>query len=232
MIKNIDEEILFHVTLKENQNEIFNFKYSFKIEDISLNNKQIKMNDGEDNIKITNNNNNETYEKTKKDFSNMLLAYYQNKQIDNDVNVFDISNKDKLFIKLKISEILEDVHFKKLLEDYCSSNGISKIDNSYENFINDCARFLEKHCLGSLIDELGVKYLEINLYVGEIVNAILGMFKENCEELNIMTIYKSLTSYHYYNMDYIRYILRYMVDKYLLYFDYSRSIYTKAYLEI
>ena len=227
-MKSSEEELLFHNHLQSCQNDIFKFIYfPIKVEDKPM----IKNNEIHTVIeKIVTKP--DISDKVKKEFSNLILAFFQHSKIEQ--NFYnDFNTEEDKYIKIKLEELIQDSHFKKLLEDHCISNSIPKFNENYEYYLIDCIKLLERNYLGSYSEKDGEKIVEIKSYFNNVVNDILNLFKMENEELTINSIFNSIkTKYDFfYNYEYIKFILKYMADKFILYHDSTRNSYTKAYHE-
>lgn len=213
-------------------------------------------------------------EKNKKEFSNKLLAFFQ--------NLYEVSGTDNKYGKFSLNEVYNDAAFKKLLEAHCISNGIKPFNNKennkesiiknenncknndednnkdiimentietnnnnnndviknspkkekeYEYFLIQCFKFLERHCLGSYIEEEnGNTQLEIKIDYNDVIKEILNLFENDSHEISAKHIYDRLKIIYdyFYTFEYVKFILDLMVDKFLLYFDFKRKCYTKS----
>lgn len=201
------EELNFHTCLKRSQEEIFNFKpFPMVIDDVATE----EQSEG-------------FYEKNKKEFANMLLAFFQNMLEVND----DSSN---VFIKHSFDALFSDEGFNNLINKFCNGNGIK--DNQKEQFLIDCLTLLEKQCLGSYLIIDGLNFMEININLRKIINQITSLFENKSEKDKILYFIDIYNNIHFnndcfYNAQYIKFILNIMINKNILLFDSSNNSYSK-----
>lgn len=150
----------------------------------------------------------------------MLLAFFQNLLVVN-------QGSTNLFIKHNFKTLFADEIFKKLFTIFCQGNGIPQ-ENSLSFFV-ECILLLEKNCLGSYKEENNEQLLEIRVDTEKIITIIDDMFISSTTEIGFMDIYTRVLqkSEGFYNSQYVKFILKIMVENYTLMFDSAKNVYSK-----
>jgi hypothetical protein len=142
----------------------------------------------------------------KKNFANRLLAFFQNFQFTNETS-------EDGFVEVKLEILFKNPEFTKMLEDYCIENNIQDV----QKFFRECCVLLEKHSLGTIVDN---NYLEIkidNVRVKNEILAVLGTNRYNAT--NYINIYDYICKQfeNFYCTDYVKFIMNEMLDAGVIY---------------
>lgn len=248
VVNNSKEEIIFLKLLQNNQESIFRFdnnNLDLKNKYFSMiYNKSLKV-DKDAFYNIHNDDTMHTYIKTIKEFSNLIMAFFQNliKSDDNDNNIItnnrdnsykvinkslnDCSNykinKDRIFVEYEFEELFKDIKFKNLF------NYISDVEDERVLLI-DCLKFLEEHNIGQYYIKNNRDTLKLDIDTSKTTNYILSLFN-NLNEVKYIkydTLYNHLLIFsgNLFNSKYIKFILTLLVNQYKLIYDYDNDNYS------
>jgi DNA/RNA endonuclease YhcR with UshA esterase domain len=204
IITNYEIEKFFHQTLYKNLKAIENCKLDKNIdeEDIFINEK--------------NNNNYEKDNNVIKDFTNSLLAFFQNYKIEgttDDKFGFTKISVKKLIQNLQINQILNDYYGNKSKEDY-----LKILKNVFESILN-------QNMLGKIIYKNDNKVnfeesdVEIKIDISKLKKEIVNFIdKKTNEDSSIGASFQEICKYinqiynNFYTNDYLKFIINQLIE--------------------
>lgn len=217
VIRNWKHELIFHKSLKINQNTLKNSKLldvlgALNEDEIKndLNNLSSNYTFSNDKIAYKNiyNNSNSKYENNKifyfkkKHFANRILAFFKKYKFSDEIY------PENNYIIIKLQSLISNPHFSTMMNDFCRNNNIY----DQNKFLIESLTIIEENSMGKLIDNEQSVELKVD---DEINNEIMKMLRMNPEGLNYADICDRVSSLHnnFFMNDFIKYIIEELIER-------------------